>query len=190
MWQYGFYACNPRLMSVGGGRLSFPRWVILLFHCNTLGVGRKHVAPESVTPCSFNLELGLFPASGRTVMVDSNWMKTMRDAVSSPVLEFFHLGVPAVTLAATTVSTVGIDVLTIELGGHAGDGDDEFLYLRLHRCQFVRCLNVGCCAGCVVGRTAATSWCYGQLQRSLNLGSKEVTPTKRQNVRGRSNSPT
>ena len=177
-------------MSVGGGRLSFPRWVILLFHCNTLGVGRKHVAPESVTPCSFNLELGLFPASGRTVMVDSNWMKTMRDAVSSPVLEFFHLGVPAVTLAATTVSTVGIDVLTIELGGHAGDGDDEFLYLRLHRCQFVRCLNVGCCAGCVVGRTAATSWCYGQLQRSLNLGSKEVTPTKRQNVRGRSISPT
>ena len=30
----------------------------------------------------------------------------------------------------------------------------------------------------------------GQSQRSLNLGSKEVTPAKRQNVRGRSNSPT
>ncbi len=29
-----------------------------------------------------------------------------------------------------------------------------------------------------------------QSQRSLNLGSKEVTPTKRQNVRGRSNIPT
>jgi hypothetical protein len=29
-----------------------------------------------------------------------------------------------------------------------------------------------------------------QSQRILNLGSKEVTPTKRHNVRGRSNSPT
>ncbi len=59
-------------MSVGGGRLSFPRWVILLFLCDALGVGPKHVTPESVTPHSFNLVLGLFPATGRTVVVDSN----------------------------------------------------------------------------------------------------------------------
>jgi hypothetical protein len=116
----GFYACNPRLMSVG---------VILLFHCNALGVGPKHIVPESVTPCSFNLVLGLFVVAGCAVVVDSNWMKTMWAAVCFHVPEFLHLGVPAVTLAATSVSAVGIDVLAIELGGHAGDGGGEFLHL-------------------------------------------------------------
>ena len=82
-------------------------------------------------------------------------MKTMRAAVSSCVTEFLHLGVPAVPLAATAVSAVGIDVLAIELGGHAVDGGGEFLYLRLHCCHFVRCLNVGCCVGCIVGHACA-----------------------------------
>ena len=44
---------------------------------------------------------------------------------------FFHLGAP-VSLPAIAVSAVGIDVLAIELGGHAGDGGSEFLDFRLH----------------------------------------------------------
>jgi hypothetical protein len=119
-------------MSVGGSLLSFPRWVILLFHCNALGIGPKHVTPKPVAPCSFALVLGLFVDAGHAVVFDSNWMKTMRAAVSSHVPEFFHLGVP-VSFPATTVSAVGIDVLAIELGGHAGDGGGEFLDLHLHR---------------------------------------------------------
>jgi len=151
-----FDACNPQLMSVGWGRLSFPQWVILLFHCNALGIGPKHVSLKSVAPCSFDLVLGLFIGAGCAVMVDSNWMKTMRAAISSHVSEFCHLGVPAVSLATTAaVSAVGIDVLAVELGGHAGDGGGEFLDLRLHRRQFVCCLDVGHCVGCVVGCACA-----------------------------------
>ncbi len=119
-------------MSVGGSLLSFPRWVILLYHCNVLGIGQKHVAPEPVAPCGFALVLGLFVDADHAVVFDSNWMKTMLAAVSSHVPEFFHLGAP-VLLPAIAVSAVGIDVLAIELGGHAGDGGSEFLDFRLHR---------------------------------------------------------
>ena len=137
-------------MLVGEGLLSFPRWVVLLLHCDVLDVGPIHVDSESVAPCSFNLMLGLFLDAGHAVVFDSNWMKTMRAAVSSHVPEFFHLGSPGL-LAATSVSAVGIDVLTLELGGHAGDGGGEFLDLHLHHHQFVCCLNVGRCVGCVFG---------------------------------------
>ena len=75
--------------------------------------------------------------------------------MSFHVPEFLHLGALAVMLAATAVSTVGIDVLAIELGGHAGNGGGEFLHLRLHCCQLVCCLNVSRCVGCVVGRACA-----------------------------------
>ena len=129
--------------------------VTLLFHCNALDVWPKHVTPESVTPCSFNLVLGLFVVAGCSVVVDSNWMKTMQAAVSFHVPEFLHLGAPAVTLAATAVSTVGVDALAIELGGHAGDGGGEFLHLCLHCCQFVCCLNISRCIGCIVGHACA-----------------------------------
>jgi hypothetical protein len=98
--------------------------------------------------------LGFFVDAGHAVVFDSNWMKTMRAAVRSRVPEFFHLGAPGL-LAATAVSAVGIDVLTIELGGHARDGGGEFLDLHLHRCQFVRCLNFGRCVSCVVGCACA-----------------------------------
>ncbi len=118
-------------MSVGGSLLSFPRWVILLFHCNARGIEPKHVAPKPVAPCGFALVLGLFVDAGHAVVFDSNWMKTMRAAVSSHVPEFFHLGSP-VLLPAPAVSAVGIDVLAIELGGHAGNGGGEFLDLRLN----------------------------------------------------------
>ncbi len=109
-------------MSVGGGGLSFPEEVILLFHCGALCVGPKHVAPKSVTPSGFTLVLRFSSAAGCAVAVDSKWMKPMRAAVSPHVPEFLHLGAPAVTLAATTFSTVGIDVLAIELVGYAGNG--------------------------------------------------------------------
>ena len=142
-------------MSVGGGLFSFPRWVLLLLPCYALGIGPKHVAPESVAPCGFDLVLRLFIGAGCTVVVELDWMKTMQAAVSAHVSEFCHLGAPA---AASTVTAVGIGVLVVELGGHAGDGGGEFLNLRLHCRQFVRCLNVGCCVGCVVGRT-----CTGEL---------------------------
>jgi len=148
------YACSPQLMSVGGSLLSFPRWVILLFHCNVLGIGPIHVAPEPVAPCSFALVLRLFVDAGQAVVFNSNWMKTMRAAVSSHVSEFLHLGAHGLLV----VTAVGIDVLTIELGGHAGDGGGEFLDLRLHRHQFVCCLNIGRCVGCVVGHA-----CTGEL---------------------------
>ena len=144
-------------MSVGGGLLSFPRWVLLLLHCDALGVGPKHVAPKYVAKCSFALVFGLFVDAGHAVMFDSNWMKTMRAAVSSHVPEFVHLGAPGL-LAATAENAVGIDVHTIELGGHASNGGGEFLDLRLHHCQFVCCLNVGRCVGCVVGGA-----CTGEL---------------------------
>ncbi len=142
-------------MSVGCGRLSFPRWVILLFHCDALGSGPKHVASEPVAPCSFDLVLGLFVDADHAVMGDSNWMKTMQAAVSSQFPDFGHLGAPFVLMAATAGSAVGIDVLAIELGDHAGDGGSEFLDLRFHRCQFVCCLNVIRCVGCVVGPACA-----------------------------------
>jgi len=80
-------------MSVGGGLLSFPRWVVLLLHCDALGVGPIHVVLESVAPCSFTLVLGLFLDAGHAVVFDSNWMKTMQAAVSSHVPEFFSFGV-------------------------------------------------------------------------------------------------
>ena len=139
-------------MSAGGSLLSFPRWVILLFHCDAHGVWPIHVAPETVAPCSFALVLGLLVDAGCAVVLDSHWMKSMRAAVSTHVPEFLHLGAPGLLV----VTTVGIDVLTIvELGGHAGDGGGEFLDLRLHRRQFVLCLNTGRCVGCVVGRACA-----------------------------------
>ena len=119
-------------MSVGGGLLSFPQWVLLLLHCNALGVGPKHVASESVAPCGFDLVLGFFIGAGCAVVVEPDWMKTMQAAISTHVLEFCHLGAPAATSAVTAV---GIDVLIVELGGHAGDGGGEFLNLRLHCCQ-------------------------------------------------------
>ena len=119
-----FYACSPRLMSVGGILLSFPRWVILLFHCNALGVGPIHVAPEPVAPCSVTLVLGLLVDAGCAVVLDSHWVKTMRAAVSTHVPEFLHLGAPGLLV----VTAVGIHVFTIvELGGHAGNGGGEFL---------------------------------------------------------------
>ncbi len=120
-------------MSVGGSLLSFPRWVILLYHCDALGIRPKHIAPKPVAPCGSALVLGFFVDAGHAVVFDSNWMKTMRAAVSSHVLEFFHLGAP-VLLPAIAVSAVGIDVLAIELGGHAGNGGGELLDFRLHRC--------------------------------------------------------
>jgi hypothetical protein len=77
----GFYACNPRLMSVGGSLVSFPRGVLLLFHCDVFGIGPIHVTPEPVAPCSVALVLGLFVDAGHAVVFDSDWMKTMRGAV-------------------------------------------------------------------------------------------------------------
>ena len=58
---------------------------------------------------------------------------------------------------------LGVDILTIrvwvgvaiDLGGHAGDGGGELFNLRLHRCQFIRCLNVGCYVGGIIGCTCA-----------------------------------
>ena len=123
-----------------------------MFHCDALGVGPIHVAPEPVAPCGFALVLGLLVDAGCTVVLDSHWVKAMRAAVSTHVAEFLHLGAPGLFV----VTTVGIDVLTIvEFGGHAGDGGGEFLDLRLHHHQFVRCLNVGCCVRCVIGRACA-----------------------------------
>ena len=159
----GFYACNPRLMSVGGCLLSFPRWVLLLFHFDAIGVGPIHVSPKPVAPCSFALVLGFFVDAGHAVVFDSNWMKTMRAAVRSHVPEFLKLA----PLAAFVCSAVGVDILAIrvrvrvrvrvaiELVGHAGNGGGELLNLRLHRCQLIRCLNVGCRVGGIIGCTCA-----------------------------------
>jgi hypothetical protein len=73
----GFYACNPRLMSVGRSLLSFPRGVLLLFHCNAFGAGPKHVALESVASCGFALVFRFLVDAGCAVVLDSNWMKTV-----------------------------------------------------------------------------------------------------------------
>ena len=64
-------------MSVGGSLLSFPRWVILLFRCDALGVGPIHVAPKPVRLCSFALVLGLLVDAGCAVVLDFHWVKTM-----------------------------------------------------------------------------------------------------------------
>ncbi len=107
-----FYACNPRLMSVGGSLLSFPRGVLLLFHCNAFGVGPIHVAPEPAAPCSIALVLGLFVDAGHAVVLDSNWMKTMRAAVRSHVPKFLKWS----PLSAFYCSAVGVDILAIRFG--------------------------------------------------------------------------
>ena len=146
-------------MSVGGCLLSFPRWMLLLFHCDALGVRPIHVSAEPVAPCSFALVLGLFVDAGHAVVFESNWMKTMRAAVRSHVPEFLKLA----PLAAFVCSAVGVDILAIrvwvgvaiELGGHAGDGGGELFNLRLHRCQLIRCLDVGCRVGDIIGCTCA-----------------------------------
>ena len=41
--------------------------------------------------------LGLFPAAGCAIVVESNWMKTMRAAVRSHVTGFLHSGAAAVS---------------------------------------------------------------------------------------------
>ena len=146
-------------MSVGGRYLSFPRWVLLLFQFDAIGVGPIHFSPKPVAPCSFALVLGFFVDAGHAVMFDSNWMKTMQAAVRSHVPEFLKLA----PLAAFVCSAVGVDILAIRVGvrivvelvGHAGDGGGELFNLRLHRCQFIRCLNVGCYVGGIIGCTCA-----------------------------------
>jgi hypothetical protein len=99
-------------MSVGGSYLSFPRWVLLLFHCDVFGVGPIHVSSKPVAPCGFTLVLGFFVDAGHAVVFDSNWMKTMRAAVRSHVPEFLKLA----PLAAFVCSAVGVDILAIRLG--------------------------------------------------------------------------
>jgi hypothetical protein len=71
----GIYACDPRLMSVGGSLLSFPRGVLLLFHCDAFGAGPKHVAPKSVAPCGLTHVLGFLVDAGCAVVLEANWMK-------------------------------------------------------------------------------------------------------------------
>ena len=83
----------------------------------------------------------------------------MRAAVRSHVPEFLKLA----PLAAFVCSAVGVDILAIrvwvgvaiELGGHAGDGGGELFNLRLHRCQLICCLNVGCRVDGIIGCTCA-----------------------------------
>ena len=148
-------------MSVGGSLLSFPQWVILLFHCDALGVMPKHVAPEPVAPCSFALVLRLFIDAGHAVVFDSNWIKTMRAAVRSHVPKFFHLGA-SVLLAATAVYAVGVDVLTIELGGHARDGGGEFLDLLLYH-LFVVWTLAAVSVALLAALVLASCWMYSRI---------------------------
>ena len=79
-------------MSVGGSLISFPRWVILLFHCDALGVGPIHVAPKPVAPCGVALVLRLLVDAGCTVVLVSHWVKTMQAAVTPMFRSFFIWG--------------------------------------------------------------------------------------------------
>ncbi len=98
-----------------------------MFNRYPIGCGPIHVTPQSVGPGGFRLVLGLLPVAGGSVVVKSDWMKTVRTAVGSHIPAFLHLRVPAVLHAATVIFFIGIDVLTIELAGHEGDGGGEFL---------------------------------------------------------------
>ena len=65
-------------------------------------------------------------------------------------------------LAATAVYAVGIDVLTIELGGHARDGGGEFLDLLLYHLFVVWTLAAVSVALLAV-LVLASCWMYSRI---------------------------
>ena len=93
---------NPQSLSVGGGRLSFPRVVIVLFDGNAFGGWPKHVTAESVGPGGGNVVFGLLPKTICAVVVSADWVKTVGVAICSHVADFLHLGASA-TIARSSL---------------------------------------------------------------------------------------
>ncbi len=113
---------NPRSLSVGGGRLAFPRVVIVLFDGDAFGGWPKHVTAKSVGPGGGNVVVGLLPSAICAVVVGADWMKTVGVAICSHVAEFLHLRASALAIARSSPGIWVPVVVVGQLCGHGGYG--------------------------------------------------------------------
>ncbi len=120
-------------MSVGGGRLAFPRVVLMLFDCEAFGGWPIHVAAESVGPGGVDVVIARLPSAICAVVVYADWMKTVGVAICSHVAVFFHLGASAPAIARTSPGVRVFVFIVGQLRHHGGNGGGEFLDFRLHR---------------------------------------------------------
>ena len=134
---------NPQSLSVGGGQVSFPRVVIMLFNGDAFGGWPKHVTAKSVVPGGGNIVVGLLPSAIQAVMVGTNWMKAVGVAMCSHVAEFLHLGASALAIACSPPGVWVLVFIVCQLCGHGSNGGGEFLDFRLHNQQLFLRLHIG-----------------------------------------------
>ncbi len=103
-----FVSRAPRSLSVGGGSLSFPCCIVLLFDSNTLGNGPVHVTFHSVGPSSVLLVAVQFAGACLAVVIVANWVEAVGVAVGAHVAKRLHLGFATCSTTVSSVLAAGI----------------------------------------------------------------------------------
>ena len=105
----------PQSLSIGGGSLSFPFCVILLFNSNMLGYGPVNVTLHSVGPSSVVLVAVQFVGACLAVVIVANWVEAMGMAVGAHVAKRLHLGFATcpTTVAAVLAAGVWVDIYAV-----------------------------------------------------------------------------
>ena len=78
-------ACDFQSLSIGGGRLSLPCRVVLLFDGDSRSGGPKHVPSKLIIPCCLCVVSLLLALASFTVMAGAHWVKAMGATISSHV---------------------------------------------------------------------------------------------------------
>ena len=110
-----FVSRAPRSLSVGGGSLSFPCCVVLLFNSDMLGNGPVHVTLHSVGPSSVVLVAVRFAGACLAVVIVANWVEAVGVAVGAHVAKRLHLGFATCSTTVSSVLAVGVwvDIFTV-----------------------------------------------------------------------------